>query len=577
MNKELVPKKEDQGTPAPAEEQKQDAGAPAPTEPAPTPVQGSNEEKKAEEEEKKEEQQAQGDDQAPTPTDQAPQPTDQPAKTDASAPQPTGQPAKEEAYEKNKVSDPSKMPDRTPANAAARGQFLKKEYVERYKNAKAKDEADLQALRDKIAGGSQQGKPGPQGQGGQGGQAAQTGMAEGTSDSAGLQKADAVMDALGTTAGHITDIGNIVSDSLDVGGVDSSFGDIFGAATGGVNAVFHGYGTVRSIMSAKQNKQNGNKVGAKSAAFESIGGALSTMGDIATMGAGLGGALGGSDNSGNIGNVVAGSLGTLGAISSLAGSSYRTQKYRSGRDALNSKKLTDNDTMFKTSKGNIDSARKLVGKTTNSATMQMYDNARRQRAGLKARRFAAGMAADKAHMNYKAAGWDTLGNVAGMLSGLNSIGAGIAGLAGSNIAKLVKTCIGAVLNVVSTVAKTKNAASAKLRGSQNRDKHIGEYLDAKKAALKKTADAQITDKEKQLTDGELENIIIARLGVDDAEPIAAASVRDQKKDSIFDKLCEKRARYIDEADEQTRTELLTAMGLDPKTATMAAVKEALGG
>ena len=154
-----------------------------------------------------------------------------------------------------------------------------------------------------------------------------------------------------------------------------------------------------------------------------------------------------------------------------------------------------------------------------------------------------------------------------------SIGLGKA----SPIAKLVMTGIGALSNIVGSVAKTKNMISEKKRGSENKTKFVAEYIGEKKKKILTEANNGVTDENEKVTEAEAENIAIARLGINADKPIAETSTLAQNRDAIFDILAKKRAQNIMQADNATRTAILQDMGLDPTKATEDAIVSALGG
>jgi len=387
-----------------------------------------------------------------------------------------------------------------------------------------------------------------------------------------MESLDPFMDVAGMAVAHAGDGVNLYQDSKDVMGEKASnASNIAGAVTSGSSMLLNAYGTVRSGMSTHKARMNGDKIGYRSGLFETAGSTLATMGDMATFGTSIGGLAGGSDNSGNIGNVLSGSLGALGSATSLVGSSYRTNQNKKNRDMLN---------IFSRSASSTDMGKlnEQKGDALKNKNLEAYRMAQMRKNSAKAMKYATAMGSAAADTKYKAGKWDTLGNVAGLIGGLASIVGGSIGLAGASpIAKLVMTGIGALTNIIGSVAKSKNMISEKKRSSENKQKFVNEYIGEKTKKILAESNAGISDENEKVTEAEAQNIAIARLGINDDQPISETSTLDKNRDQIFAKLCQKRARNIMGADIHTREAILENMGLDPTKATEDAIVSALGG
>ncbi|MBE6611247.1 MAG: hypothetical protein E7632_02040 [Ruminococcaceae bacterium] len=521
--------------------------------------------------------------------------------------------AKEEGDAKEESpGEKSKLPKK---NTPEREEYLQTKFVKSYKDAKAEEKATEEALRKELAEGdaagtkkddsTDKGKSDPKnptkddkGQTGQQGtgQAAKeesfaprAALAEGTKESDSLGVVDDIMEGLGTISGHAGDAGNIAADVKDLqGDEDSNVGDITALTSGLAGTALNGYGTIRGIMKTNQARKNGNSVGLKSGIWDNMGSILSLGGDVTNVASGIAG-LAGAKSAGDIGNVVGGSLGALGSISSLVGSSYRVTKHRQGENKLSEMAKGVKDEDLEKSSGSLRDKGKSLKKLDKNATaddkaaarasLNDYDKARRARNSLKARKFAAEMASDQAHHERKKDRWDILQNLSGMMSGLAGIGGGIAGMLGSSVGKLIQTVASAAINIIGTVAKTKNFASDKKHDSSHKEKFVAQYMARKREAIMQEANTSDVPEEDKITAGEAENIVLARLDSDKitVDKLSGESQLAANKDAVFKILCEKRAENIHQADDETRTEILTAMGLDPKKATKQAIIEALGG
>ena len=468
---------------------------------------------------------------------------------------------------------------KVPAKGSAdRGKVLYSNYVEKYHQDKADREAEVEKLKgkNKTASGGSQGSgstTGTQTGSGAGGAAAQQDEKSLSDKMDSVFKyTDPIADVAGMLVTHASDGINLYGDSMGVMDKDASQGsNIAGAVTSGSSMLLNTYGTVRSGMETHKARTSGDKVGYRSGLFNTIGSTFSTMGDAATFGTALGSSLGGSDKSGDIGNVLAGFMGSVGSITSMFGSSYSTHKYRQGRNNLN-KRATDASGMD-TAKLSEQAKTALAGKN-----LDEYNAAQSARHTAKAKKYASAMGGAAADTKYKAGAWDTLGNVAGLVGGLTSLIGGSIGLADSSpIAKLVMTGIGALSNIVGSVAKTKNMISEHKRSSENKTKFVTEYIGEKKKKILDEANKGISDENEKVTDAEAENIAIARLGIKENDAIGETSTLSKNRDAIFTILVKKRAQNILQAAAATRKEILEDMGLDPEKATEDAIISALGG
>lgn len=456
----------------------------------------------------------------------------------------------------------------------ARGQFLSQKFVAQHNQDKEDRAIALEKLKQEAAGTVQTTNPnggtGNAGAGNSGAAKEKRSMSDVMNSI--FEVTDPLADIAGMAATHASDGINLYGDAMGV--MDkkaSTASDIAGAITSGSSMLLNTYGTVRSGMKTHKARTSGDQVGYRSGIFNTIGSAFGTLGDMGTFGTAVGSAAGGSDKSGDIGNVIAGFMGAVGSISSMIGSSYSTHKYRTGRNNLNARAAGAAGTDMAT-----------LGAAKNDALkngdLNAFNAARTERSTAKAKKYASAMGGAAADTKYKAGAWDTLGNVAGLVGGLASLVGGSIGLGkASPIAKLVMTGIGALSNIVGSVAKTKNMISEKKRGSENKTKFVAEYIGEKKKKILTEANDGVTDENEKVTEAEAENIAIARLGINADKPIAETSTLAQNRDAIFDILAKKRAQNIMQADNATRTAILQDMGLDPTKATEDAIVSALGG
>ncbi len=483
---------------------------------------------------------------------------------------------KDPPEEQKEETEADKIKNGIPASGDARGKYLKEHYVDAHKDRKEKDKADLEKVRQKFA--PKQGAQGTTGTTGTTGTAPQESFAPraalqaGHSGSSFMEKMDTLSEIGGTALGHISDVGNIIADGMatDESIDDHGFGDAFSVASGGISTVFNAYDTARSTYGTIRDARNGNRAGAIAGTFESIGGLFGTAASITTAGSGIGALAGGSKQSGNIGNVVSGALDSFGALSSLVGSSYTAERSRQGRNKMNTMSQGVTDAALADSKKNKSAARGKLGENATEADLKNYDKERQARNSAKAKKYAAGMGSRAAAGKRKEGLWDTLGNLSSLTAGAAGIVGGGLGLGGLNVGKLISTFAGAIANVVGTASKIAKKASEKKSAALNKNTTVKEYIDRKTQSIKAETGNKVTD-------GEAANIAIARLGIGSNGPIAAESQVEQHKDSIFAALCEKRAENIHQAEESVRTEILTAMGLDPQKATKQAIISALGG
>jgi len=513
-----------------------------------------------------------------------------------SAPKPEPESSTTPEQPKPTTPPPASAENKVPARGAkGRGEYLTANFVVPHRNAKKKEAEDVEQLKKEAADKDKKGDSSAPDKGDtkektdpgtgasvqstdQGGGAAGSAAPEEEEKTSTFDKVDSVMESLdpimdvaGMAVAHAGDGVNLYQDSKDVMGEKASTGsDIAGAVTSGSSMLLNAYGTVRSGMSTHKARMNGDKIGYRSGIFETAGSTLATMGDMATFGTSIGGLAGGSSNSGNIGNVLSGSLGAIGSATSLVGSSYRTNQNKKNSDMLKTFSRTTNVDM-----GKID---KLKGEALESKNLEAYRIAQMRRNSAKAMKYATAMGGAASESKYKSAKWDTLGNVAGLIGGLSSIVGGAIGLAGASpIAKLVMTGIGALTNIIGSVAKSKNMISEKKRSSENKQRFVNEYIGEKTKKILAESNAGISDENEKVTEAEAQNIAIARLGINEDQPISDTSTLDQNRDQIFAKLCQKRARNIMGADNHTRKAILENMGLDPEKATEDAIISALGG
>ena len=479
----------------------------------------------------------------------------------------------------------------------ARGQFLSQKFVAQHNQDKEDRAIALEKLKQEAAGtkdGKTDGGTGKEtekqdpGTGGtvqttnQNGGAGYAGAGNGGAEKEKRSMSD-VMDSIfevtdpladiaGMAATHASDGISLYGDAMGVKDKEASTAsDIAGTITSGSSMLLNTYGTIRSGMETHKARTSGDKVGYRSGIFNTIGSAFGTMGDMGTFGTAVGSAADGSDKSGDIGNVIAGFMGAVGSISSMIGSSYSTHKYRTGRNNLNARAAGAAGTDM----AKLDAAK---NDALQNGDLNAFNAARTERSTAKAKKYASAMGGAAADTKYKAGAWDTLGNVAGLVGGLASLVGGSIGLGkASPIAKLVMTGIGALSNIVGSVAKTKNMISEKKRGSENKTKFVAEYIGEKKKKILTEANDGVTDENEKVTEAEAENIAIARLGINADKPIAETSTLAQNRDAIFDILAKKRAQNIMQADNATRTAILQDMGLDPTKATEDAIVSALGG
>ncbi len=520
--------------------------------------------------------------------------------------------AEKDAKEEKKPPAPPPAPPLPPAAAkrpgvdsSERNRYLKENFVDNYKQSKSEKEDSIKQLRDDLAPAAAGSTPAPGGGTSSAGGSAlasvgstpasahenpfapRDALKEGTSDGEGLEFTDRLMEGLGTTVGHLADAGNIASDTREyMGNEVDGLGDGVALVSGLAGTVFNGYGAIRGIMGTEQARMNGNKVGFNSGIWDNIGSILGVGGDITTAVTGAMG-LAGSSNAGNVGNVISGSLGSLGAMSSLVGSAYRTSKYRQAQSKMSqmSSEVTAaniseaNKNMRTAKKGvkDIDIANATAEEK--ASVLTNYDKANRARHSMKARKYAAQMGGAQAGHNRKQGFWDSIGNLSSIGAGLASIGGGIAGLSGSLVGKLVNTVVGAAFNIASTVAKTKNFASKQKHAAEHKDSFVTQYMTRKRDAILKAANTSGMSEDEKITADEAENIVLARMNNDkiNITTFTGESQLPAHKDTVFEVLCDKRAENINQADDATRTEILTAMGLDPATATKQAIVEALGG
>ena len=456
----------------------------------------------------------------------------------------------------------------------ARGQFLSQKFVAQHNQDKEDRAIALEKLKQEAAGTVQTTNPnggtGNAGAGNSGAAKEKRSMSDVMNSI--FEVTDPLADIAGMAATHASDGISLYGDAMGVKDKEaSSASDIAGTITSGSSMLLNTYGTIRSGMETHKARTSGDKVGYRSGIFNTIGSAFGTMGDMGTFGTAVGSAAGGSDKSGDIGNVIAGFMGAVGSISSMIGSSYSTHKYRTGRNNLNARAAGAAGTDM----AKLDAAK---NDALQNGDLNAFNAARTERSTAKAKKYASAMGGAAADTKYKAGAWDTLGNVAGLVGGLASLVGGSIGLGkASPIAKLVMTGIGALSNIVGSVAKTKNMISEKKRGSENKTKFVAEYIGEKKKKILTEANNGVTDENEKVTEAEAENIAIARLGINADKPIAETSTLAQNRDAIFDILAKKRAQNIMQADNATRTAILQDMGLDPTKATEDAIVSALGG
>lgn len=512
-----------------------------------------------------------------------PQPAPSPVKTDEQKKKeenlmgtPAPAPSSSEQKEEKK-----KLPVRTDAN---RSTILYKDYVDAHKQRKESKSDVLRKAREQVANSNsqssqdkskEQGKaPAQQQQQPASTKGNHQAPAEGTQEHDAWKYIDTGVSVVETGVGLLTDLGNVAADVVDFHDVKSPYGDILGTFTGAAGAALGTYGTVRSIMGTRNAAQNGDIISRNAGIMDSISGAIGVSGNLATMGSGIGGWVQGSESiSGNVGNIVSGALGATGSALATASSSYKVNRYKSGRDKLGA--MGPNQTDIADAKKEMNGI-DLRGDKANKEQLQKFDNARQKLTNLKAKKYASTMGKKTADGKYKSAAWDTLGNVASVLSGLTGVAGGISGLAGSSAVKLASTVIGATLNLIPAATKHFNQISEKAKSHTNKKQVVDEYLNEKAKKIMDSANAG-ADEASQITLNEAKNIAIARLGIGDGKTITDTDQVESNRNTIFEKLIDKRAEYIFQADEATKGDILSAMGLDPKKATQAAIKEALGG